>query len=73
MWHNVFACKLQKYANEHFPELMRPVILRKERFNQQISKGAIIVEVGSNGNTLEEAKAGAEYMARTIAAVLKDG
>ena len=68
-----FACKLQEYANEHFPELMRPIMLRKERFNQQISTGAIIVEVGSNGNTLEEAKAGAGYMAKTVAAVLKEG
>lgn len=67
------ACKLQKYANEHFPGLMRPVMLRKERFNQQISTGAIIVEVGSNGNTLEEAKEGAAYMAKTIAGVLKEG
>ena len=68
-----FACILQKYANEHFPGLMRPIMLRKERFNQQISTGAIIVEVGSNGNSLEEAKLGAEYIAKTISAVLKEG
>lgn len=68
-----FACKLQKYANENYPGLMRPIILRKERFNQQVSKGAIIIEVGSNGNTLDEAKKGAEYMAKTIGAVLKEG
>jgi len=65
------ACKLQKYAEDNFPGLMRPIILRKERFNQQISKGAVIVEVGSNGNTLEEAKTGAKYMAKVISAVLK--
>lgn len=66
-----FACILQKYANENYPGLMRPIILRKERFNQQISSGAIIIEVGSNGNTLEEAKNGAKYMAKTISAVLR--
>lgn len=65
------ACKLQKYANENYPGLMRPIILRKERFNQQASNGAIIIEVGSNGNTLEEAKAGAKYMAKTICGTLK--
>lgn len=67
------ACKLQRYANENFPGLMRPINLRKERFNQQVSNGAVIIEVGSNGNTLEEAKTGAKYMARTICAVLKGG
>lgn len=65
------ACKLQKYANDNYPGLMRPIILRKERFNQQVSQGAIIIEIGSNGNTLDEAKTGAKYIAKTIAAVIK--
>ncbi len=64
------ACKLQNYANIHYPGLMRPINVRAERFNQQITSGSLIVEVGSNGNTLEEAKLGAEYMAEVIAAVL---
>lgn len=64
------ACKLQDYADKNYPGLMRPIILRKERFNQQVSPGALIIEIGSNGNTLEEAKRGAEYMASTLAAVL---
>ncbi len=65
------ACKLQKYANDNYPGLMRPIILRKERFNQQVSQGAVIIEIGSNGNTLDEAKTGAKYIANTIAAVIK--
>lgn len=64
------ACKLQNYANINYPNLMRPINVRKERFNQQVSTGSIIIEVGSNGNTLEEAKKGAEYIAKTLCAVL---
>ncbi len=64
------ACKLQAYANEHYPGLMRPINVRAERFNQQITSGSLIVEVGSNGNTLDEAKLGARYMAEVISAVL---
>lgn len=63
------ACKLQNKANEMYPGLMRPINLRAERFNQQLSKGALILEVGSNGNTLEEAKTGAKYMADVIASL----
>ncbi len=66
------ACKLQSYANANYPGLMRAINVRKERFNQQASRGSVIVEVGSNGNTLEEAKAGAKLMAKTISAVLKN-
>ena len=65
------ACNLQRYANENFPGLMRAINLRKERFNQQVPANSIIIEVGSNGNTLEEAKCGAKFMAKTISAVLK--
>ena len=49
-----FALKLQQKANEKYPGFCRYVSLRKERFNQQVSKGAIIVEMGATGNTMDE-------------------
>ena len=64
------ALKLQHKANELYPTLMRPINLREQRFNQQLSNGSIIIEVGSNGNTLDEAKRGAELIADVIAKVL---
>ncbi len=67
------ACKLQQCANEMFPGLMRPINLREERFNQQATMGSIIIEVGSNGNTLEEAVQGAKDMAAVLVKVLKKG
>ena len=63
------ACKLQNKANELYPNLMRPINVREERFNQQLSTGAIIIEVGSNGNTLNEAKNGAKYIGNVIASL----
>lgn len=64
------ALKFQHKANELYPTLMRPINLREQRFNQQLSRGSIIIEVGSNGNTLDEAKCGAELMGNVIANVL---
>ena len=66
------ACKIQRAANEMYPGLMRPIILREERFNQQVSTGALIIEIGSNGNTLEEAIRGGRLMADVIAKLLKN-
>lgn len=63
------ACKLQNKANELYPELMRPINVREERFNQQLSTGALIIEVGSNGNTLDESKKGARLMGDVIASL----
>lgn len=66
------AAKIQNAAEIMYPGLMRPVNLRTERFNMHMSTGSLLIEVGSNGNTLDEAKAGGRDVARAIAAVLKN-
>lgn len=76
LWHDnwqdnlTFAAKIQNAAEIMYPGLMRPINLRTERFNEHMTKGSLILEVGSNGNTLLQAKEGARYVARAIAAVL---
>lgn len=65
------ASKIQARAGELFPSLMRPIDLRQERFNEQLTKGSLIVEVGANGNTMEEAIRGGEAIAETVCKVLK--
>lgn len=66
-----FAAKIQKKAEENYPGLMRPLNLREERFNQHTTPCSIIVEVGTNANTLSEAKTGAGFIGEVIAEVLK--
>lgn len=51
------AVTLQKKLNGAHPTLMRPINLRRERFNQHATTGSMILEVGSSGNTLSEALA----------------
>lgn len=67
-----FAVKIQEKAIEAYPTLMRQINLRKERFNEQMTKGSLIVEVGTNGNTLDEALEGGRDIADVISAVLKE-
>lgn len=66
------ALKLQRKANELYPTLMRPVNLREQRFNQQLSEGSVILEVGTNGNSIDEAKRGAEVISDVIIKVLNN-
>ena len=67
-WHDNlnFAVKLQQNMNSAYPGLMRPINLRKERFNQHLTPGSLIVEVGTHGNSLKEAKTSAAYIASEI-------
>ena len=49
------ALYLQDAAETKYPGLARPIELVSERYNQQLSTGMMILEVGSSGNTLREA------------------
>ncbi len=64
------AVKLQEKANSMYPGFTRPINIREQRFNQQASKGSIIVEVGANGNTLNEAILAAERLSDVLLEVL---
>lgn len=66
-----FALKLQKVADEKYPGLFRYVDLRKERFNQHIAPGAIIVEMGATGNTMDEVLSATELFEEILLEVIK--
>jgi len=66
-----FAAQLQKHTLSLYPELCRPINFRKQRFNQHLAPGGIIVEVGTNANTLDEAIYGAQCFATALADFLK--
>ena len=61
-----FAIKVQQKANELYPGLFKPIILRNSEYNQHVAKAACIIEVGSTGNTLEESIGAMKYLARIL-------
>ena len=67
-WRNnlSLAVGLQQKTLKDHGTLIRPIVLRSSRFNQQMSSGALLVEVGSHGNTLREAITAARLFAQTI-------
>jgi len=69
--HLALAMDIQEQMNALWPGLARPITLRTARFNQQLTKGSLLVEIGSHGNTLEEALAGARLFARAAGQVIK--
>jgi len=49
------AFRLQAAMNTKYKGLTRPISISSERYNQHVSEGSLLMEVGCNGNTLEEA------------------
>lgn len=66
------AAYLEERLNRFYPTLARPVNLREHGFNQWLSPGSLIVEVGSCGNTVEEALMAGEFFARAFAVLVKE-
>ena len=60
------ALKLQAQLEKTCPGICRPVSLRTSRYNQDLSPGALLVEVGFTGNTRQEALLATEILADAI-------
>lgn len=70
--HNLaFAVQIQEELNKISPKIARPINIRRERFNQHMTQGSMIIEVGTAGNTLEECENAGVYIGKAIGAVLK--
>lgn len=52
------------------PDLMRPLNTVASRYNQHLSSGWVLVEMGAEGNTIEEAVYSAQILGRTLAQLL---
>ena len=66
------AATLQERLLTKHPTLMRPLLLRNSRYNQHVSPGSLLVEVGAAGNSPEEALLAAEAFATELAAFLTE-
>jgi stage II sporulation protein P len=63
--------KLHVQLEQQNPGIMRPLQLRPQRFNQDLSPGALLIEVGAAGNNHKEARIAAAQLAKAIIALGK--
>ena len=61
-----FAIELQQKANEMYPGLFKPMLVRNSRYNQHLGNAACIIEVGATGNTLEQCLNSMKYLAKVL-------
>lgn len=65
-----FAANLQKSILQEYPTLMRPINLRKQRFNEHVTTGSMILECGTSANTMEEAEIAIRAFGKKLAEML---
>lgn len=60
------ALKLHVQLEQNCPDICRPINFRRSRFNQDLSAGALLIEMGAAGNNRHEALLSAEFLAQAI-------
>ncbi len=60
------ALRLQTALSSRYPTLMRDVNLRSASFNEQYTKGSLLIEAGAAGCTLDEAEAAVDLLADAL-------
>ncbi len=64
------AVKLQQKIEEKYPTLARPLMLMSKNYNQSLTTGSLLLEFGTDVNTLEEVHYSAEMVGNCLAELL---
>lgn len=64
------AIKLQKQLTTNYNGFARPINMRGASFNQQYAPGFLLFEIGSCGNTLDEAKTAVTHLSKEVAQLI---
>ena len=65
-----FAAAWEEAMESRFPGLTRPVLCGYRFYNQDLTTGSLLIEIGGHGNTLEEALRAGEFAALALAELL---
>lgn len=68
----VFAVQLQKQMEETFPGLTRPIFFCPRRYNMNLTHTSLLLEIGSDSNTLEEAYFSGRCIGKSLAQLMND-
>lgn len=66
------AITLQEKLNKKYPGLARPILISENRYNQHLSKGSLIIEVGGDGNLMSECLESVKYLAEVIGEIVNN-
>ena len=61
------AATVQQNLLDDYPTLMRPITVRNSRYNQHVTTGSLLVEMGAAGNSLDEALLSGRLLGQALA------
>lgn len=67
-----FASKLQQQLEGDNEGLTRPILFDYRHYNQDLTTGSLLIEVGSHGNTLEQVQYSGQLIGHSLGTLLND-
>ena len=64
--------KLREKLNGDYINLCRPTELREYTYNQELSRYSLTLEIGSSGNSLEEARRAVVLVTNALVSMMAD-
>ncbi len=61
-----FAIKLQKKLISYNPDIVKPIFISKNRYNQHLTNFSLIIEIGGDGNVITESMESTKYIAKAL-------
>lgn len=61
-----FACALQSALESDWQGLTRPILFDYRHYNQDLTTGSLLIEVGSHGNSITQAQYTGELIGKTL-------
>ena len=65
------ALQLQNQLASQYKDLARPLSVVASRYNEHLTKGSLLIEFGTDANTIAEASYSGELVGKTLAGVLQ--
>lgn len=67
-----FACHLQQQFSSDYPGFTRPILFDYRKYNQDLTTGSLLIEVGTHGNTLDQVEYSGELIGKSLVKALED-
>ena len=65
------SLNVQSICEKYFPGFTRELLIKNSRYNQNITQGSMLIEIGSDMNTIEESKLSAQMLGESLYLFLK--
>ncbi|MDE7225470.1 MAG: stage II sporulation protein P, partial [Ruminococcus sp.] len=66
-----FASHLQQQLESDYSGFTRPILFDYRHYNQDLTTGSLLIEVGSHGNTLEQVQYSGQLIGRSLSRLLE--